>query len=280
MVAHWARHAAAAFPLCGTLRFWYEKSVSGNPSSQISNLIDRLAHFLVRSRWSYPAIGFGFPLFWVASLVCARYAPSFSLWLNQEDNWIENIQVVVLVIGLIMTVCLARKLRRDNLKLWAVLYACFALVIFFVAGEEISWGQRIFGFSTPQWFIQRNYQHEMNVHNFRSARPPVSFVRVGGPIILIALSAAYAALGRERTDKWRAYLYLPHPILIPLWTCYLSFSAIRPIYMATHPGKLRGPDVIAKLSEPAELIMYCGIVLFISMALTRELPVERTPERH
>lgn len=32
--------------------------------------------------------------------------------------------------------------------------------------EEISWGQRIFGWSTPQALKAHNYQQEANLHNF------------------------------------------------------------------------------------------------------------------
>jgi hypothetical protein len=40
-----------------------------------------------------------------------------------------------------------------------------ALVMFFGAGEEISWGQRVFGFATPEKIDSVNAQHEFNVHN-------------------------------------------------------------------------------------------------------------------
>ncbi len=40
-----------------------------------------------------------------------------------------------------------------------------ALVFFFAAGEEISWGQRIIGFETPAKISQVNLQHEFNIHN-------------------------------------------------------------------------------------------------------------------
>jgi hypothetical protein len=32
-------------------------------------------------------------------------------------------------------------------------------------GEEISWGQRIFNFKTPELFREINVQHEFNIHN-------------------------------------------------------------------------------------------------------------------
>lgn len=40
-----------------------------------------------------------------------------------------------------------------------------SVVLFFGAGEEISWGQRILGFSTPETIKDINIQNEFNVHN-------------------------------------------------------------------------------------------------------------------
>lgn len=46
------------------------------------------------------------------------------------------------------------------------LYFLFFFVIFlFGAGEEISWGQRIFNFKTPDLLYNLNEQHEFNLHN-------------------------------------------------------------------------------------------------------------------
>lgn len=45
-------------------------------------------------------------------------------------------------------------------------YFClFALILFFAFGEEISWGQRIFNFATPEAVKAINIQEEFNVHN-------------------------------------------------------------------------------------------------------------------
>lgn len=45
-----------------------------------------------------------------------------------------------------------------------VVYLALALILLFGAGEEISWGQRILGFETPD-FLQENEQEEFTVHN-------------------------------------------------------------------------------------------------------------------
>jgi hypothetical protein len=46
-----------------------------------------------------------------------------------------------------------------------VFYLGVATVLFFGFVEEISWGQRIFGWATPDDLIVRNVQNETNLHN-------------------------------------------------------------------------------------------------------------------
>lgn len=53
--------------------------------------------------------------------------------------------------------------RTSLLKRW--IYLGLALLFFFGAGEEISWGQRIFGIETPPALAELNKQDEFNFHN-------------------------------------------------------------------------------------------------------------------
>jgi hypothetical protein len=60
--------------------------------------------------------------------------------------------------------------RKSLEKTWISLvkqmvYLALAVMFFFGAGEEISWGQRIFGFETPETIAQANKQEEFNTHN-------------------------------------------------------------------------------------------------------------------
>ena len=43
--------------------------------------------------------------------------------------------------------------------------ALYGLLFFMAAGEEISWGQRIFGWESSEFFLENNKQDETNLHN-------------------------------------------------------------------------------------------------------------------
>ena len=53
-------------------------------------------------------------------------------------------------------------LQRPRQPLW---YWGYALLFFLIAGEEVSWGQRIFDVATPEGLNQVNVQGELNLHN-------------------------------------------------------------------------------------------------------------------
>lgn len=46
-----------------------------------------------------------------------------------------------------------------------VVFFLLAILFFFGAAEEISWGQRLLGFATPAWLSALNHQGETNLHN-------------------------------------------------------------------------------------------------------------------
>jgi hypothetical protein len=87
-----------------------------------------------------------------------------------EDHFFELIGASSLFITSLLFIYGFRVARRFLDKTWIsvvkqLVYLGLALLFFFGAGEEISWGQRIFGFKTPEPLAQVNKQDELNFHN-------------------------------------------------------------------------------------------------------------------
>jgi hypothetical protein len=87
-----------------------------------------------------------------------------------EDHFFEIIGAFSLFITSLLFLYGFRVARKTLDKTWISLvkqlvYLGLAFLFFFGAGEEISWGQRIFGFKTPQELAQVNKQDELNLHN-------------------------------------------------------------------------------------------------------------------
>lgn len=85
--------------------------------------------------------------------------------LTREDGPVEWATVAVLVaLAAILFVRIRTLSEKCPLQLKVAGYA-LAVLSLLAAGEEISWGQRIFGFQTSESLKKLNYQHETNLHN-------------------------------------------------------------------------------------------------------------------
>ena len=87
-----------------------------------------------------------------------------------EDHFYENIGAITILTGSIMFFILFFKDKSGNdfyiLKTKRnIIVLLLAMLLFFGFGEEISWGQRIFGWQTPTWWNHMNVQGETNIHN-------------------------------------------------------------------------------------------------------------------
>lgn len=82
-----------------------------------------------------------------------------------EDGVIEWLTVVGLALTSI--VCFRRVilLKGEKSTLFLFMTALLGLAFLFGAGEEISWGQRIFNTQSSEFFQQHNAQGETNLHN-------------------------------------------------------------------------------------------------------------------
>jgi hypothetical protein len=94
------------------------------------------------------------------------FSPTYvSNGIYREDALLENL-TALLAIGAAVLLLIALP-RADRPSRILASLAAIAAILF--AGEEISWGQRIFGFDSTGVFAAANYQRETNVHNFSLA---------------------------------------------------------------------------------------------------------------
>jgi len=107
-------------------------------------------------------ITLAFPILGMGDKVVAAILP--------EDHYFENVGAISLFLTSVLFFwgfLVARKSldKTPASLIKKLVYLGMALLFFFGAGEEISWGQRIFGFKTPEPLAQVNKQDELNLHN-------------------------------------------------------------------------------------------------------------------
>ena len=91
--------------------------------------------------------------------------PSYLEIYATEDGLLEWLAVMVMCWA---ALALGNRLwRRGRLlnRRQRLLLVCLIALAVFGAGEEVSWGQRILGFGSPEFFTENNAQLETNLHN-------------------------------------------------------------------------------------------------------------------
>lgn len=166
------------------------------------------------SHWPRPApIWLG--VVWL--LLCVAYTAfehgwvAFPAFVYEEDGLLEWATAVLLLVCaiLLLRTGTGPAWRRDR-RLGSGIVA-LAVVSVFLLMEEISWGQRIFGWSTPEEFAELNAQSETNLHNM--------FVGYNQLIrLVISLVIASALIWREawtrQLDRFALGALMPAPVSV------------------------------------------------------------------
>ena len=131
-----------------------------------------------------------------------------------EDGFLENATAVLIAVSAIIV--LVRFFRTRHLYPWtfSAFSLTFAALLIFVAGEEISWGQRIFNIESNEFFLSNNKQNETNLHNMVIG--DVSLNKVLSKIAALFTLVFYVIIPplyarRGFVHRWLAPLYVPIP---------------------------------------------------------------------
>lgn len=136
-----------------------------------------------------------------------------------EDGPIEYLGALALFTGAVLAALTFRRRRAAGASRWLLAsLAGLALVLFAAGGEEISWGQRILGISTPEAIARVNVQGEINLHNLygddggQNISTPLFMAFWVGFGVLVPLAALLPRIG--------GFLRRHVPVL-PLWLAAL-----------------------------------------------------------
>lgn len=114
-----------------------------------------------------PAVVLALAAFSVLCYLALLLDDGTTTWLIREEHPIEGAGALGLLAAAIACLVLWRRVAGDPRWPWLRRLALLVLAALFAFGfgEEISWGQRIFGLGTPEAFETANRQQELNVHN-------------------------------------------------------------------------------------------------------------------
>lgn len=221
-----------------------------------------------------------FPLALLIVFFLLRYvAQDVYNQLVAEDGAVEDATFIVYVVGGGLAAATARWLHAKGMVAAAVLYGLVCAALLGIAVEEISWGQRMFGFKGPELIIEHNKQDEANVHNL--LRRP--FLHA----VYLIVGVYGAGLGRVLLRRLRplrswSWLLVPDRSLFWYFSCVvliygwfeLSAYLLEPVFGQQLNPRLLG---LSRLQEVAELGLALGFLLLVWSVYSRTKALRRQP---
>ena len=160
------------------------------------------------------------------------------------------------------------KTQSNFIFLW------LALILLFGAGEEISWGQRIFGFETPEALKEINVQDEFTLHNigiFDTTSD--SFFKTNRLFhifwFLIGIAIPVSALLYQ---SWRDFLVKLGMPLFPLLLSsqFLLFYILSKTYRMTDVDHELYGKRLTEFREAQHALIFCLIALYFFLQARNE----------
>jgi hypothetical protein len=173
---------------------------------------------------------------------------AFRIWIREDGlvEWLTFAELLMTSVYSIIIFCLLNQFDggKPARKVWLFLGVLF----FFGAMEEISWGQRIFGIQSPEWFLWHNRQSELNIHNLilygvninRLIFGKILAMIVGVYLLLVPLLYRLSKRWKNLLNRWRIPVAQNYQILLMI---------IVTIVIRMHLGLSKKVDELLELSS-------------------------------
>jgi len=189
------------------------------------------------------------------ALISYQISPDWNWrWVSSEGlGFLEIAQFGVMVIGLVIAVQLLFDPFVRRRPLVFAVTALAALSCFYIAGEEVSWGQHIVYFDPTGLLPEDNHSGEFSIHNVHDIfeRAPRTVLEIG-----VFLGGIVVPLWCAVAPKWRASrlaLFLPAAALVPAAIGALLFKAI----------DVSSAGLVSRPSESIEFYLYFFILAYL-----------------
>ena len=158
-----------------------------------------------------------------------------------EDGVLETATAIMLFLAAVILIVRLFRERNIHPMSFSVVSLFLAVVLVFVSGEEISWGQRILGVESGEFFLENNRQNETNLHNLEVGGVNLNKL-IFGQMLVLFLVVFYLILPflfsrRGRVYRWISSLYIPVP-KIHHGVALLAFGIIIEQVPSTKRGEL------------------------------------------
>ena len=141
--------------------------------------------------------------------------------LTREDGIVENLTAGFYLFASVFAYVLFFSIREANdFGLFKtsrnLCFLILGIIFFLIFGEEISWGQRIFGWTTPAFLERVNWKGETNIHNIDI------FMTLSMNRLFSAFCIAYAVILPVLNSIIQAIARLLRKMSIPIVPLFMS----------------------------------------------------------
>lgn len=192
-------------------------------------------------------------------------------FLLNEDGPIEWVTTICFALTAVYAFAVALRCVRTKRYDQFVLFLLLAMAMVFVAGEEISWGQRIFGWQTPEELAEINKQNETTLHNIGEV---LSVINIGMMVVGAAGAVAYLLNKRLRLERyWQElnYFLIPPFFLAAPFFMVFAYKFVRLAFL---------PESTFTLTKYSEWIELCFAYSFLVFTYINYRRLSRTPSKH
>ena len=220
-----------------------------------------------------PWLWLAFPPLMLALAVLCRAAGSevFERWMRTETGVIELGTIAVLLVAVAAGAALALR-RRPFPRPWMRPFLVLAtLGCLFFAGEEASWGQHVFEWSTPETWARANDQQETNLHNLtgigalldqlpRNLLTLAAGVAVAGPLFMRRRRSRGSS--RQRRERGLHWL-LPTFVCLPSAALALLVGVPDKVYEVIHDVRSAPEWMDIRSGELKEYYLGLFLMLYV-----------------
>ena len=182
----------------------------------------------------------------------------------REDGPIEYSTSFIYFILFFVSILFGNLFLKTKRNIQGFIFYAFSVVFIFIALEEISWGQRLFGFETPD-FLSSNLQDEFTIHNL----PDVQYWLMAIGWIVIGALGSFLWIPFSKINILKKNSILKY--IIPEWffiSYFFPIMTLSPILRFIKQPLIMNEFVYFGIFarndlEPIEFLLSLGILIFV-----------------
>jgi hypothetical protein len=208
-----------------------------------------------------------FIVFLLVGMFAYTFQSNLFIEMNKEDRLVENLQFFVVVLASLFSFFLSRFYKIQKKFFFFIFYLFVGLVLLFIAGDEISWGQRLFNYQTPESIIDyTDQQNEVSWHNTKGISQ-----YLGQIYLAIGAYGSFSFIIYQFIKKffYKSSAFFKHFFILFPASLFFFLKFIYD-YLASFSG-IDLPFKFNSWSEYVELAMYLGIFIQLFLIYYKEL---------